>query len=409
MTMWEEESTRMKLLFVHDRFGAFAGAESNILATASALKQRGHTIEILHGPSTGKGLPAWADAFAQGFRLGPGDSTTAVLAALDAVRPDVVYIHNLADLTAIGALLESGVPLVRMVHDHDLYCMRSYKYNYFTRAICERPASLSCLFPCGAFMTRSHDGRFPVQWASYGSKIKEIELNKKLDRLIVATLFMKEELLRNGFAPGKIEVHPPVPPGDFSLQSNFNDRNLIIYAGQITRGKGVDVLLESLARVHEPFECFIFGDGNHRAACEKLSRKLCLAGRVHFKGYVSPDELKIYYHEASVAVVSSVWPEPFGAVGLEAMRHGLPVVAFDAGGIKEWLVDGQNGFLVPWMDRAAFAARIEELLHDKALACKLGRQGQQMVANQFEFSKYIDGLEKMFARVVGKPGQPVIA
>jgi len=400
----------MKVLFVHDRFGAFAGAESNILATAGALKLRGHTVSILHGPSTGKGLPAWTDAFAQRFPLAPDGSYTVAQAALDAFLPDVVYIHNLADLAVIEALLDSGLPLVRMVHDHDLYCMRSYKYNYFTRAVCERPASLSCLFPCGAFLTRNHDGLFPVQWASYTSKIKEIELNKKFHRLIVATQFMQEELLRNGFAPGQIEIHPPVPPpGGLSLQSSFSDRNLIIYAGQITRGKGVDILIESLAHIQEPFECFIFGDGNHRAACEKLSRKLGLAGRVHFKGYVSPDELEIYYRECSVAVVSSVWPEPFGAVGLEAMRHGLPVVAFDAGGIKEWLTNGQNGFLVPWMDRVTFAARVEELLRDKDLARKLGAQGRQMAANQFEFSKYIDGLEKMFARVADKTLQPAIA
>jgi glycosyltransferase involved in cell wall biosynthesis len=408
--MWEEEPTHMKLLFVHERFGAFAGAESNILATAGALKLRGHTIGILHGPPTGKSIPAWSDAFPQRFGLAPGDNAAITLAAEGTFQPDAIYVHKLADLEVVKTLLDSAVPLVRMVHDHDLYCMRSYKYNYFTRHICERPASLSCLFPCGAFVTRSHAGMFPVQWASYAAKLREIELNKKFHRLVVATQFMKEELLRNGFTPEQIEIHPPVPPpGGFPLQSSFSDRNLIIYAGQVTRGKGVDVLIESLAHVHEPFECFIFGDGNHRAFCEKLSRKLGLAQRVHFKGYVPPDELKIYYRECSVAVVSSVWPEPFGAVGLEAMRHGLPVVAFDAGGIKEWLIDGQNGFLVPWMNRVAFARRVAQLLHDKPLARKLGGQGRQMVTDQFEFSKYIDSLENLFTRAADKARQPVIA
>ncbi|HEY2329651.1 MAG TPA: glycosyltransferase family 4 protein [Verrucomicrobiae bacterium] len=401
----------MKVLFVHERFGAFAGAEANILATADALKLRGHTVGILHGPSTGKGLAAWSGAFSHHFPLATNRDASAALAALNEFQPDVIYAHKLADLETLEALLDSGVPLVRMVHDHDLYCMRSYKYNYFTRHICERPASLSCLFPCGAFVTRSHEGLLPVQWASYSSKLKEISLNKKFHRLIVATQFMKEELLRNGFATEKIEIHPPVPPpGDDSLQSNFSERNLVIYAGQITRGKGVDVLVKSLALVREPFECFIFGDGNHRADCEKLSRKLGLAGRVHFKGYVLPDELKIFYCEASVAVVSSVWPEPFGAVGLEAMRHGLPVVAFDAGGIKEWLADGHNGFLVPWMDPAAFAARVGQLLRDKPLARALGERGRQAVTEQFEFSKYIDGLENLFICISAKqPPQPVIA
>jgi glycosyltransferase involved in cell wall biosynthesis len=189
-------------------------------------------------------------------------------------------------------------------------------------------------------------------------------------------------------------------------------RNLIIYAGQIIRGKGVDVLLESLALVQVPFECFIFGDGNHRSFCQKLARKLGLDGRarsdgaptrrVHFKGFVPQEDLKCYYREASLAVLSSLWPEPFGAVGLEAMRCGLPVVAFDAGGIGEWLKDGENGFLVPWMDRAGFARRIEQLLLDKTFARRMGERGLQLAAQNYDFSKYVTALEDLFQRVIAE-------
>ena len=149
--------------------------------------------------------------------------------------------------------------------------------------------------------------------------------------------------------------------------------------------------------------CFIFGDGEQREFCEKLSQKLGLADRVFFKGFVSPDEIAGFYREASVVAVSSVWPEPFGAVGLEAMRFGLPVVAFDAGGIREWLSNGHNGFLVPWMDRGAFAARVEELLGDKALARQMGERGRRLVAERYEFSEYISGLENLFMQAVEQP------
>lgn len=401
--MWDGEPTNLKLLFVHERFGALGGAESNLLATARALRKRGHEVALLHGAATGKGEPGWRETFPRGYVLPPNHGAGSVREALAAFQPDMIYLHKMADLEVLEALLASGRPLVHMIHDHDLYCMRSYKYNFFTRRICERPVSAYCLFPCGAFLARNRDGDVPLKWVSYLDKRREIELNKKFCRLIVATEFMKQELLQNGFDPDKIEVHPPVPPQvDDSRPDNFNDRNVVIYAGQITRGKGVDVLLESLALVHAPFDCFIFGDGNHRGYCEKLSHQLGLTRRVHFKGYVPPEELEIFYRECAVAVVSSVWPEPFGAVGLEALRHGVPVVAFDAGGIKEWLVDGLNGFLVPWMDRNAFAARVEELLCDKSLARRMGEQGRQMVAKDYNFSAYIDGLEALFARVTGR-------
>src|SRR5207302_2676007 len=160
-------------------------------------------------------------------------------------------------------------------------------------------------------------------------------------------------------------------------------RNLLIYAGQLIRGKGVDVLLESLAKLRLRFECIILGEGSHQSHCQNLCRRLGLEDRVTFKGYVPSDQMPAYYSDASVAVVSSVWPEPFGAVGLEAMRYGLPVVAFDAGGIREWLLNGQNGFLVPRMDRVQFANRLEELLLNKTLARQMGARGRQWARDKY--------------------------
>ena len=274
----------MKLLFVHERFGALAGAESNILATATELKQRGHSVAILHGRATGKGEANWENIFEHRFPLG-ANHAARVGEVWEAFQPDLVYVHKTADLELLEALLATATPLVRMVHDHDLYCMRSYKYNYFTRRVCDRAVSPFCVVPCGAFVARDQEGRLPLRWVSYSSKVREIELNRQFECMIVATHFMKQELLRNGFHSRAIEIHPPVPrTSDPSARSTFGDRNLILYAGQIVRGKGVDVLLESLALVTEPFECFVFGDGNHRAYCEQLSRKLGLSERVHFKG-----------------------------------------------------------------------------------------------------------------------------
>jgi glycosyltransferase involved in cell wall biosynthesis len=190
-------------------------------------------------------------------------------------------------------------------------------------------------------------------------------------------------------------------------RSSFSDRNLILFVGQLIRGKGVDILLEALARVQAPFECLILGDGSHRAFCENLCRKLGLGDRVHFCGLIKSQELVKYYLECSVALVSSVWPEPFGMVGPEAMRHGLPVVAFDVGGISEWLMDGVNGYLVPRMDRARFAARVQELLLDKALARRMGERGLEMVRQRHDPSKQITALERMFDSVISETGCPL--
>jgi glycosyltransferase involved in cell wall biosynthesis len=390
----------MKVLFVHDRLGAFGGAESNLLATAEELKRRGHEVGLLHGPPTGRMEDDWRGVFqpcvACSRESGPADLGTA----LAEFRPEVIFLHKMADLALMEALTDCGTPVVRMVHDHDLTCMRGYKYNPLTRRICTRAASAWCVFPCGACVARNPGPGFPLKWVSYRAKRREISLNRKFACLVVATRYMRAELLLNGFAEEQVEIHAPVPRSTEAFECSFSGRNRIVYAGQIVRGKGVDVLLEALALLTVPFEAVIVGDGSHRRHCEGLSRRLGLGDRVRFPGFISQQEIRQYYSESSVAAVSSVWPEPFGAVGLEAMRCGLPVVGFDAGGIREWLVDGVNGYLVPWMDRPQYARRLGELLVNKPLARTMGECGRLRGEERFSFVNYMHGLEAMLARVL---------
>jgi len=395
----------MKILFVHDRMGALAGAEANAFITANELKSRGHVVGLVHGSATGKGVEKWEKTFEPRFPLDGVTDGQLVSAAVLSFDPDMVYVHKMASLPVLQALVDSGRPLVRMVHDHDIYCMRSYKYNALTRKICHRPATPYCIFPCGAFLARNHEGGLPIKWVSYFGKKREIALNRRFDRMVVVTEYMRQELLQNGFDPGRIEIHPPVPRmGDLDITSSFSSRNLIVFAGQIIRGKGVDILLKALALMKQPFECIILGDGSHLDFCRKKSRELGLVGRVKFPGFVPQEELKNYYRECTVVAVPSVWPEPFATIGMEVMRYGIPVVAFDVGGLRDWLKHEENGFLVPWMDHEQFAARLDQLLLDKDLARRLGASGLDLVTKNYDFNRYIENLVGMFGRVVEGAG-----
>ncbi len=392
---------------MHERFGLYGGAEANISLTANELKRRGHTVALLHGPHRGKSEADWKELFAAEYSVGAKPDRANVQAALWDFQPDIIYLHKMSDLEVLQGLAASGTPVVRMIHDHDLYCMRGCKYFYFSRKICNRPFSAFCILPCGGFLKKGSGFRF--RWVSYMAKKKELRLNRHFQRLIVATQYMKDELLVNGFSSSRIQILPPVTHySDAGLRASFNSRNLILYVGQIIRGKGVDVLLESLAQVTAPFTCLIFGDGNHRSYCEKLSRKLGLQDKVTFKGFVSQAELKAYYQECSAVVMSSVWPEPFGAAGLEGMRYGLPVVAFDAGGIREWLTDGYNGFLVPWMDRTMFAARVQHLLAHKDQAREMGERGRQMVAEEQDLNRYAELLDQTLQDVIAEAREKAV-
>ena len=81
------------------------------------------------------------------------------------------------------------------------------------------------------------------------------------------------------------------------------------------------------------------------------------------------------------------------------MRFALPVVAFDAGGIKDWLIDGHNGRLVPWGDLDRYAAAIDEILGDKAKARQMGEAGLALVSTRYDFDRYIANLQGLFQKL----------
>src|SRR5260221_13183587 len=102
----------MRILFVHERLGSLGGAEANALITARELKEKGHTVGLLHGDSTGKGVENWLCVFESRYALG---APAVVSRALRDFAPDLLYVHKLADLPVIEELVNSGLPLVRMV------------------------------------------------------------------------------------------------------------------------------------------------------------------------------------------------------------------------------------------------------------------------------------------------------
>ena len=115
--------------------------------------------------------------------------------------------------------------------------------------------------------------------------------------------------------------------------------------------------------------------------------------RVEFAGWLDRDEVDRRMAAADLLVLPSVWPEPFGLVGLEAGHRRLPVAAFDVGGISEWLRPGVNGHLAPGDPPTAqgLAEAIVACLRDRQTHDKL-RDGAASVAAEFGLDEHIRAL-----------------
>ncbi|MDD8046495.1 MAG: glycosyltransferase family 4 protein [Verrucomicrobiota bacterium] len=397
---------KRRMLWVHETMGRMAGAEQNILVTAPHLAGR-FEHGLLYWRTSGRDEELFCELFPDRRQVefdAPDDRVEAeVKQFLREFRPDIIYVHKCMSNGLLTALLDSGVPLVRMQHDHDIYCMRSYKYFPWSRKICTRRAGPGCIFPCMAFVARDRGkGPLGLRWVSYRRQMRHLALNRRCNAVFAVTRYMREELIRQGFAPERIHIFPPVPlPKEPLVESRFSDRNLVVYAGQIIRGKGVDCLIRAMAMVDVPYELVILGSGSHLEYCQALVRELGLEARVRFPGFVSQAQLAEIYADASVVAVPSVWPEPIATVGLEVMRYGLPVVGFDAGGISDWLKDGETGYLIPWKDEERMADRIRFLLEHKDVARRLGSQGRAFVNRVYHFEEYLERLTNTMVSLSG--------
>jgi glycosyltransferase involved in cell wall biosynthesis len=85
---------------------------------------------------------------------------------------------------------------------------------------------------------------------------------------------------------------------------------------------------------------------------------------------------------------------------LEACANGTPVVAFDVGGISEWLKDGENGFLVPYLDETAMAEKLDLLAANPDLVQQMGLAGQARVAKEFNEGIYMSRLLAVFEKIL---------
>ena len=103
--------------------------------------------------------------------------------------------------------------------------------------------------------------------------------------------------------------------------------------------------------------------------------------KVSFLGWIS--DMDAVYREHDIFVMPSRWQEPFGLVGLEAAAHGLPIVAFDLGGVSEYVQNGVNGILIPEYDNDGFIAAIDKLAADSESLQRMGQASQAIAREKF--------------------------
>ena len=313
-------------------------------------------------------------------------------AALRGLAPDFVHLHDYADPDVV-AIVRRVAPAVLSAH---AYPGCAPNTHYFTPgAECDRPHGPGCVANMALRgCPHARDPR-PVP-RKYRQASRRMAAYARADGVVGHSAAVVRHLTRNGFDAHRVPLFTPMQslrPQDGA--DGVDDRH-VLFVGRVVPEKGLDVLLRSLGEAQATLT--IVGNGFALAPARALAGELAISGRVRFAGWLAGDELTAAYRRSTVVAVPSLWPEPFGLVGLEAMAVARPVVASMTGGIVDWLESGITGLGVAPGDVQQLREALTTVLDDPALARTMGRAGRRSLDARFTARTHVEELEAVYTR-----------
>ena len=381
------------------------GAESYIHNTVQALRKKHPEWEhhLLYSP--GQTELTFLRLFDSTWVV---PDTQQLHKRLQDLQPDWIYVqqlpHNIQWDSFFAFCQEHQWKTLRFLHDHKLFCLREHKYTALSQSTCTRTTGLHC-YACPGFIQRSQ-GQW--QWKSLRTLHTQQRLHRHFDALVVASPYLANTAILHGLEASKIHVLPlyherpeatACAPTSASKPQINATRFRFLFVGQLLQGKGLDLFFKAVKKaLDDPntprFEVDILGSGAQEARLRQQVERAGLASQVHFHGWVR--HKAPYWQQANALVLPSRSPETFGLVGLEAMAHGLPVIASNVGGISSWLTPGYNGDLFPAGDVEALAQQLQHYVSNPQAVHQKGRQAYDTWYQHFQGDQHLQGLSKLF-------------
>jgi glycosyltransferase involved in cell wall biosynthesis len=344
-----------------------------------SLGARGRSMRFLLGSSLSM-PPANLLSFGDWYQAARVERVAADVVRREKV--DVVHSHFAWPDGLGGSLVKrtTGVPLVACLRGADILIDQEIDYGARERPFFDR--NLKRLLPAA-------------------------------DRTLYFSEFMRDAAIRLGArADHAITVRKAVDLSQFSVvqdraaarrELGFGDRPMILAVGGLIPRKGIDVILEALARLRQSFDFsfVVCGEGPERDALISLARRLSLDDRTHFMGRVSREEIPKFFGACEIFVLASVL-EAAGNVLFEAMGAARPIVCTQAGGPSEYVEDGVSGFVVPVRDIDALSQRVATLLADPALRDQLGAEGRRRALTHYAYPRLVRDIIDVYEEVLEK-------
>lgn len=312
-----------------------------------------------------------------------------VLALADRTFPEVDVSHVASNgppsLLALGRLWSRGTPI--LLTEHGIYLRERYL------ALAEGELNWSTRYVIGAFLRALSQ----LTYAEAAAIAPVSEFNRRWE-------------LRLGADPHRTRtVYNGVDVDRYTPIAGEPDVPTVLFVGRIDPLKGLEVLVDAFAIVHERLpqaRLRLFGptppiNEGYRDDLDALIQRRGLAPSVSFEGSV--DSSMTAFEAGTVVALSSISEGlPYGVI--EAMMAGRPTVNTDVGGVGEIVGrDGRCGLLVPPRDPAAFADALVGLLSDPEGRAAMGHSARQRATRLFNMTDFLDGYRSLYATTARTP------
>ena len=392
----------MKIFQVHWLYRNFGGGESYFFDLCDALEELGHEVIVVSTKDDEPHLhiEGRKEYFIENsFGLRTGVKIWPKLKQIiRAEWPDIVHLHETKGFISpyiVGKITRMR-PVVQTVHIASFFCPLDTRISPRSSQFCREKVGLSCFFRC-----------FP--WRTAGKlmllNLWKLDVTRKIDRVIVGSRFMRDLAVSNDFHDAMIDVipmftnknpdcQPPCSRGD-------GDSHRLLYIGRIEASKGILDFLKALSNLKtRKWAADVVGDGAALDEARKMAFDLDIDKQVDFHGVIESKELDEFYRRACIFVMPSLFPESFGMSGLEAMAFGKPVIAYASGGIRDWLVHGETGFLVEPGNPELISAGLEKLLSNKEQRTQMGARARARVDKYFRKEGHLGKIMRTYRSVI---------
>ena len=404
----------MRILFLNSYSSVHGGAERLLFDTATELIARGHRVSVVVANDDRRSpnpvlWPAQINRYYVPELMVPQtdrynynrlretpqylDTLRYLQDIIDIENPEVIHVHNFPRIEILKEV-RTKAAVVRTIHSFENLCGNQLK-RLPDGSICREKLGPACKTKCN----------MPKTFKATRVRAENRLMKYEFKRLVAISSYIKDLLVTNGLPAKKITIlnnFTRLMPKPMDVA----EENTVLYVGRLTPEKGLLELLESISLTRTQPKLLVVGkDGVlgqssfQQKAVETAAR---LGVTVEFQDWCAGDGLRRAYQKAIIVAFSSVWPEPFGLVGIEAIMQGKPVVAFDCGGVSDWLQHGKTGFLVPHLDLRHYAYCLDQLVTDDALRRAMGAEAQQQALAKSTADAHINGLLDIYTEALNE-------